>query len=145
MCRCKTTISSQFLLWPAHLVLGDGSIHRRTNLLFRVAPYGRYQNQSKGWGPEISATVGWIVMEAPASVAPLALFSVVLDETPSLYVRLCPDLAFTHFPSRLLFPFRRRGGGQMPLVIALLAVVFNPSNAYLNWRVFSRSLACATT
>lgn len=103
------------------------------NLLFRVAPYGRYQNQSKGWGPEISATVGWIVMEAPASVAPLALFFCSSRRDTVLFV-FALIWQVHYFHRAFIFPFRRRGGGQMPLVIALLAVVFNLGNAYLNWR-----------
>ena len=57
------------------------------NLLFRAAPYGRYK--SKGWGPEISATLGWILMEAPASLAPVALFFVSARRDTVLWVFTC--------------------------------------------------------
>ncbi len=101
------------------------------NLLFRAAPYGRYK--SKGWGPEINATFGWVLMEAPASLAPLALFFISSRRDTVLWVfTLLWQIHYFH--RAFVFPFRRRGGGTMPLVIALLAVVFNLGNAYLNWR-----------
>ncbi len=101
------------------------------NLLFRAAPYGRYTR--KGWGPEIGATAGWIIMEAPASLAPLAFFLLGDRRDTVLWVfTLIWQLHYFH--RAFVFPFRRRGGGTMPLAIALTAVVFNVGNAYLNWR-----------
>mgnify|MGYP000611982450 CR=1 FL=1 len=105
------------------------------NLLFRAAPYGRYQR--KGWGPEISATLGWVLMEAPASLAPLALFFISSRRDTVLWVfTLIWQLHYFH--RAFVFPFRRRGGGTMPLAIALTAVVFNLGNAYLNWRFLAQ-------
>ena len=51
------------------LVLGFAAIAALTfPLLFFVsAPYGRHLRG--GWGPRIDATVGWVVMEAPAPIA----------------------------------------------------------------------------
>src|SRR5262249_2545063 len=37
-----------------------------------TAPYGRHARG--GWGPMVTSTVGWIVMEAPASLAFLAFY-----------------------------------------------------------------------
>ncbi len=35
-------------------------------LLFITAPYGRYIR--KGWGPEISNRIGWLLMETPSLI-----------------------------------------------------------------------------
>ena len=41
-------------------------------LFFQSAPYGKHV--SKGWGPEISAKAGWIIVECPAFFLMLTLF-----------------------------------------------------------------------
>jgi len=101
------------------------------NLLWRSAPYGRYQRQ--GWGPNIGATLGWVLMEAPASLAPLVLFLASPRRDTVLWTFLL-IWQLHYFHRAFVFPFRRRGGGTMPLLIPLFAIVFNLGNAYLNWR-----------
>ncbi len=121
-----------FGLLIAYWVLGGLTA---INLMFRSAPYGRYAR--KGWGPDIGATAGWIIMEAPASLAPLALFLLSDRRDTVLWVfTLIWQLHYFH--RAFVFPFRRRGGGTMPLAIALTAVVFNLGNAYLNWRFLAQ-------
>lgn len=101
------------------------------NLRFRAAPYGRHLQT--GWGKEVSATFGWILMEAPASIAPVVFF--FLGSRRDTVLRVFLLLWQLHYFHRaFVFPFRRRGGGRMPLVIAVMAIVFNVGNAYLNWR-----------
>jgi hypothetical protein len=101
------------------------------SLFLVVAPYGRHTRP--GWGPQISARVGWMVMETPAlagflffylggrhrfEVAPLALASLWL----------------LHYGHRVLvFPLRMRPGAKkMPVAIAAMAVLFNILNASVN-------------
>jgi protein-S-isoprenylcysteine O-methyltransferase Ste14 len=102
-------------------------------LQFVSAPYGRHLRD--GWGPRIDATLGWVVMEAPAPLLFLACWW--LAEPARRYS--ATGLAFlllwqSHYLYRaFVFPFRRRGGQrQMPLSIALMAIVFNLANAWLN-------------
>jgi protein-S-isoprenylcysteine O-methyltransferase Ste14 len=102
--------------------------------LFRTtAPYGRHSRG--GFGPRINATLGWLLMEMPASLVPLALF-LLSDpghrENPVGIAFLA--LWQLHYVHRaFIFPFRRRGGAPMPLLIPLSAILFNVGNAYLNW------------
>ncbi len=102
-------------------------------LQFVSAPYGRHLRE--GWGPKINATLGWVIMEAPS---PLVFFACWLAGEPSRRFS-ATGLAFlvlwqAHYLYRsFIFPFRRRGGQRkMPLSIALMSILFNLANAYLN-------------
>jgi protein-S-isoprenylcysteine O-methyltransferase Ste14 len=92
-----------------------------------------------GWGPQIPARLGWILMETPAvavfawaffsgehwlSVAPLALFA----------------LWETHYVYRTFaYPFRMRGGSQMTLfIVAFVALLVTAPYGYLNGRYLSQ-------
>lgn len=104
-------------------------------LQFVSAPYGRHLRD--GWGPKINATLGWVIMEAPS---PLVFFACWLAGEPARRFSAA-GLIFlllweTHYVYRtFIFPFRRRGGErEMPLSIALLSILFNLANAYLNAR-----------
>lgn len=101
------------------------------SLLFRTAPYGRYTR--KGYGLLIGDTLGWVLMEAPASVLPALFFFWGPRRDTVLWVFLLL-WQLHYFHRAFIFPFRRRGGGTMPLLIVAMAVVFNLGNAYLNWR-----------
>lgn len=105
------------------------------SLQFVSAPYGRHLRD--GWGPKINATFGWVVMEAPSPLMFLACWLVAeparrYSATGLLFLILWQ----THYIYRtFIFPFRRRGGQrEMPLSIALMSIVFNLANGYLNGR-----------
>jgi protein-S-isoprenylcysteine O-methyltransferase Ste14 len=105
------------------------------SLQFVSAPYGRHLRE--GWGPKINATLGWVVMEAPA---PLVFFACWLAGEPTRRFSAA-GLVFlvlwqAHYLYRsFVFPFRRRGGQrEMPISIVLMAILFNLANAYLNAR-----------
>lgn len=102
-------------------------------LLLIVAPYGRH-NRS-GWGPQINATVGWVVMEAPAP-ALFALLFVLGNRMSNPVALVFLAMWLLHYLNRaFVFPFRRRGvGKQMPLTIFAMAILFNGINAYINGR-----------
>ncbi|MBI4953742.1 MAG: DUF1295 domain-containing protein [Myxococcales bacterium] len=102
-------------------------------LFFVTAPYGRHAK--RGWGPRMPATLGWVVMEAPASLGFLAYYLVSdrRGEPVSLALLVLWEL---HYADRaFLFPFRRRSPGQTtPVLIVASAVFFNFCNTYLNGR-----------
>ena len=100
-------------------------------LLRRPAPYGRHY-QGAGWGPSIHNKVGWIVMEWPAVF--LFLF-VYLQGQHAWNVVPLVFLAMwqSHYLNRtLIYPFRTRTKGRMPLVVAGTGYVFNCLNASVN-------------
>ncbi len=102
-------------------------------LVFIAAPYGRHARS--GFGPLISSTVGWVVMEAPAPLLFL-LFFLLGDRHDNPVALVFLFVWLVHYVNRaFIFPFRRRGGqARMPLSIASSAFLFNVVNAYLQGR-----------
>jgi protein-S-isoprenylcysteine O-methyltransferase Ste14 len=99
-------------------------------LFFVTAPYGRHLRA--GWGPQLPARLGWMVMEAPALLLVglgLALGSRPLDA----YSILLGALFLAHYVNRtLVFPLRLPAAARpMPLSIVLSAVFFNLVNGSL--------------
>jgi len=88
-----------------------------------------------GWGPQINATVGWVVMEAPAPLM-FVMWFLLGSRTTSPVALVFLGMWLLHYLNRsFVFPFRRRGGGkQMPLTIFGMAILFNGVNAYINGR-----------
>jgi 3-oxo-5-alpha-steroid 4-dehydrogenase 1 len=100
-------------------------------LFFIVAPYGRHLRNS--WGPKIGDRLGWIIMEAPASLVFIICFLVgVNSSTITALVFLV--LWEAHYIHRaFIYPFSRRNGvSSMSLVVVSLGFLFNIGNAYLN-------------
>jgi protein-S-isoprenylcysteine O-methyltransferase Ste14 len=106
--------------------------------LFRVsAPYGRHLR--RGWGPTIPRTLGWVLMELPAAVLPVAFF-LSSDRRGDVVSLAFLGIWLAHYLNRsLIFPFRMRGGQErMPLTIAAMAFFFNLVNGSLQgWYLFS--------
>ena len=103
------------------------------SLLFIAASYGRHAR--RGWGPAIPSSVGWIVMEAPSAIVMATLWAIGTHrDAPAAAV--LASLWIAHYLYRsFIFPLTRRGRAKpMPLVIALMACLFNVGNAYLNGR-----------
>jgi len=103
------------------------------SLFVITAPYGRHNRT--GWGLTVSSTLGWVLMEAPASLAFFAFYFMGEGRAqPAPLVLL--GLWQLHYVNRaFIYPFRRRGGEKpMPLAVVLIAVVFNLANTYLNAR-----------
>jgi 3-oxo-5-alpha-steroid 4-dehydrogenase 1 len=105
-------------------------------LCFVVAPYGGRHGRA-GWGPTLPARVGWVVMEAPASLLFLAFY--LMGQHRSELVPLLFLLLWqAHYVQRaFLYPMLMRSGARMPVVVALLAILFNLLNAWVNARWIS--------
>jgi 3-oxo-5-alpha-steroid 4-dehydrogenase 1 len=105
-------------------------------LRFLPAPYGRYARE--GWGPTLSARMGWLLMESPAVLFFAAVYVVGRHRTePAPLALLC--LWQLHYAYRaLFFPFLLLGSAKrMPLLVALLGMSFNFLNAWINARWIS--------
>ena len=104
-------------------------------LCFIVAPYGRHGRS--GWGPTVSARLGWLVMETPASALFLALYlfgDQRFDAVPLVLLGLWQ----LHYVQRaFIYPFLMRDGARMPASVVLMAIAFNVLNAYVNARWIS--------
>lgn len=102
-------------------------------LFFVTAPYGRHAEKSRL--PTIDATLGWIVMEAPSALVPLAcwILGEHRDDPGRLALLALWELHYVH--RAFIFPFRRRGGEKrMPVSIPASAFAFTSINGYLNGR-----------
>ena len=97
-------------------------------LCFVVAPYGGRHGRP-GWGPTVPSRVGWVVMEAPASLAFVAFYLLGahrFETVPLLFLLLWQ----AHYVQRaFVYPFLMRSGSRMPVLLMLLAIVFNLLNA----------------
>jgi 3-oxo-5-alpha-steroid 4-dehydrogenase 1 len=101
-----------------------------------VAPYGRHTRA--GWGPTVPARLGWIVMESPAVIAFIAIYALgahAFELLPLAF--LC--LWQVHYVHRaFVMPLATRSGDRRtPILVVVMAIVFNLVNAYLNARQVS--------
>jgi hypothetical protein len=104
-------------------------------LCFVVAPYGRHGRG--GWGPTIPARVGWMVMEAPASL--LFLFFYLFGANRAQLVPLVFLVLWqVHYVYRaFVYPSLMRAGGRMPVSVMAMAIAFNALNTWVNARWIS--------
>jgi 3-oxo-5-alpha-steroid 4-dehydrogenase 1 len=101
-------------------------------LLIIPAPYGRHLRP--GWGPRISARAGWVLMESTVVVV-FGVFWLLGRDPFSAFPLLLLLVWQSHYIYRaLVFPFRMRGGGSIPLFVVLSGMLFNVVNGYLNGR-----------
>lgn len=101
------------------------------SLFFIVAPYGRHFRP--GWGPSVPARAAWAVMESPS----LVLFALLWLGHPMLGAPVVTTLGLiwlVHYTQRtLVFPLLMRDRGKRkPVLVALMAIVFNVLNALGN-------------
>ena len=99
-------------------------------LIFVKAPYGRHK--TKGWGVEISAKKGWIIMESIPAV--LLAVILVLGHNRNLVVFFFWAIWTAHYVNRAwAWPNRAKLEQKlMPLSVVILAVIFNTINCLLN-------------
>lgn len=104
-------------------------------LLFVVAPYGRHAR--RGFGPLVNGTLGWVLMESTAALVPAMIFSLAdtsLGPVPWIFLALWES----HYLYRgLVYPFRRRSAGRLPVLVVAMGMLFNLVNGYLNARWLS--------
>jgi 3-oxo-5-alpha-steroid 4-dehydrogenase 1 len=96
-------------------------------LLFVKAPYGRYS--SRKWGVTIPNRWGWFLMEMPSPA--VFLFFFLRGETEKNFIAwFIAGLFLLHYANRsLVYPFRiKTKGKRMPVMVVLMAVVFNMVN-----------------
>lgn len=100
-------------------------------LWFVNAPYGRHMRE--GFGPAINANLGWLVMESVALLTmPVVALIATTSVSPVLIVLLILWLA--HYTNRsIIYPWQRRASRkQMPLLICVIACLFNVLNGFAN-------------
>lgn len=86
---------------------------------------------SKKWGPSVGNRAGWIMMEAPAFLAMLALWLLSARRWDPAPMVMCLLFLIHYFHRSFIFPLRMRGNSRMPLAIVLMGMTFNVVNAYL--------------
>lgn len=105
-------------------------------LRFLSAPYGRHARS--GWGPTMETRLAWVVMESPAVLAFLAIYSAgahALELAPLALLAMWQ----AHYVQRtFVFPFKLRPGGRTPVSVVVLGFTFNVLNAYINARWLSQ-------
>jgi len=95
--------------------------------LFVTVPYGRHTNKS--WGPMLSNQLGWIVMETWALITFWFIYIKYFNANYySIFFAILYTLHYIH--RSFIFPLRTKTKGkEMPLLIALFALIFNSVNA----------------
>lgn len=98
--------------------------------LIVVPPYGRHIRN--GWGPSVSNTAGWIIMEVPTVVVFIGIYlfgSNRLSAVPLFFLFI---YQFHYIYRTFIFPFLLKSKGKtMPLTVALSGFFYNCLNAYV--------------
>lgn len=119
--------------WHQQAVIGEFVFAAITLVAVSLinAPYGRYQRP--GWGPTMSARLGWVIMESPAVLVFAAIF-LLGARTDQIMAWVLFGLWQIHYLNRtFVFPFRLAiRGKQVPVLIVAMAIVFNLLNAWVN-------------
>ena len=99
-------------------------------LFFVSAPYGRHIR--KGWGKNISARAGWVIMESPCVVVMVIYAFIVRDDLQTIHV-IFLSLWLLHYIHRsFIYPFViDMTNPKMPISIASSAFFFNIVNVNL--------------
>ncbi len=102
--------------------------------LFLVnAPYGRLAKP--GFGPGLPGWLGWLLMEAPASLAFLIFFFLGAHRANRTAWAFLAMWQFHYFYRAFIYPFLLRGNEKrLPASVVGLGVFHNLVNSYLNAR-----------
>jgi 3-oxo-5-alpha-steroid 4-dehydrogenase 1 len=102
-------------------------------LFFISAPYGRHSRH--GWGLQLPNWMGWLLMESVSAIIMLVMF--LIGDAPKTLTTIILLLMWeAHYIHRsYIYPFLLRDGKKkMPVMVVIMAVVFNLGNGYLNGR-----------
>jgi 3-oxo-5-alpha-steroid 4-dehydrogenase 1 len=100
-------------------------------LFFVSAPYGRHLR--KGWGPNLSNRLGWMIMEFPSALLMLVYYA--NGSGPRSITMLVFLIIWeVHYMHRtFIFPFRLPGEKKdMPIIIIFMGIFFNTGNTFFN-------------
>jgi 3-oxo-5-alpha-steroid 4-dehydrogenase 1 len=101
-------------------------------LFFMTAPYGRHAKS--GWGTPINNRLGWVLMEAPASLL-FILYACIGNRPVNITLMAMILIWQSHYLHRaFIYPFTIRGAHTMPLSIMLFGFLFNVGNTYIQGR-----------
>ena len=99
-------------------------------LFYVSAPYGKFSRH--GWGPVIKSKWAWMIMESPSPTLILIFFLTSGSINLPLIIFAIAWLAH-YFHRTLIYPFRQSGKEKsFPLVIGLMAFIFNCINGFIN-------------
>ena len=96
-------------------------------LLFITAPYGRHIRS--GWGPNLQKRFGWILMETPALYVMWLFYFLYADFTNIVLIIFLFIWSIHYINRSIIWPFLIDKNGSMPLVVVILAFIFNVFNA----------------
>jgi hypothetical protein len=93
-------------------------------LFFVSAPYGRHIR--KGWGKNISARAGWVIMESPCVVIMLSMLLLLGISLEAIHIIFLFTLATHYIHRSFIYPFViDMTNPKMPISIAISAFSFN--------------------
>jgi len=102
------------------------------------APYGRHQ--ASGWGPMMSARLGWILQEAPSAIVPALCFALLgRDDRTGNFVHLIMlTMWLWHYTYRsFFFPFLLKSK-PTPIIVVASAFCFTAYSGFLQGYYWSR-------
>jgi protein-S-isoprenylcysteine O-methyltransferase Ste14 len=101
-------------------------------LLFVAAPYGRHARA--GWGPSMSTRAAWLVMESPAVLVFAAFYAIGSHARELVPCVLLGAWSLHYLHRGVIYPLRLRASPERrtPVTVALMAIVFNTANAFVN-------------
>ena len=96
-------------------------------LLYVDAPYGRHIR--KGWGKNISARLGWVVMESPCVILMIIYAWIVKDQLQVVHLVFLILWLIHYIHRSFIYPFViDMTNPKMPISIAFSAFFFNIVN-----------------
>ena len=106
-------------------------------LLRHNAPYGRHYS-GRGWGPEMSNRMGWVVMELPATILFAGIYCLGTFASEPVPLVLLGIWQCHYLNRTFVYPFRTRTAGKKtPILVVGSGFTFNVVNAYVNARFIS--------